>query len=218
MLRKHQANVQSLSVFKLYDLQAMDIVQKIQNRNYTLRQALLDIPYPLFSDDDASSKLYFSVDYAPTGRDRAHGVVYLTAYHDRKHLAEQVTENLPAYLSKALAKKWCYPSTQEIINEIKFPEDDEGNKTGEWSTIEDKRVQDMLDEDMGVELDFSGMEMPSLHDAVYNNADDASVRSFRSTFGVEQPFIDDQQDSAVPGACLAAIAQQEGAMSGVDAV
>jgi hypothetical protein len=49
MLHKHQANVQLLSVFKSSDLQEMDSVQTIQGKTYTLRQALLDIPFPLFS-------------------------------------------------------------------------------------------------------------------------------------------------------------------------
>jgi hypothetical protein len=224
MLRKHQANVQLLSVFKSFDLQEMDSVQTIQGKTYTLRQALLklDIPFPIFSYDDTSPKLFFSVDYASMGRDKTDGVIYLTAYHDQKHLAERVTEILPAYLCKkygqALAKIWCYLSAQEIINEIKFAEDKEGNDTGEWSTTEDEHVQDMVDKDMGVELDFSGMEMPTFHDVVYNNADDASVRSFRLVFGFKQPPINDQQDPAVPGACLATVAHMEGAMSGTGAV
>jgi hypothetical protein len=95
-------------------------------------------------------------------------------------------------------------------------EDEDGNETGEWWTVEDERVQDMVDKDMGVELDFIGMEMSESSDMVYNNADDASVRSFCSTFGVEQPFINNQQDTAVPGACLATVAQD--ATSGAEAV
>jgi hypothetical protein len=71
---------------------------------------------------------------------------------------------------------------------------------------------------MGVELDFSGMEMSTFHNAVYNNADDASVQSFRSAFGVEQIPIDNQQDPAVPGMCLTTIAHTEEAMSGAGAV
>jgi hypothetical protein len=74
-----------------------------------------------------------------------------------------------------LTKKWSHPSAQEIINDIKFTEDEDGNETGEWLTVEDEHVQDMVDEDMGVELYFSRMEMSGSQDMVYNNVDDASV-------------------------------------------
>jgi hypothetical protein len=100
-----------------------------QKTTYTLREVLLDIPFPIFSHESTCPKLFFSVDYAPSGRDKPDGVIYLMAYHDRKHLAERVVEILPAYLNRkfgqALTKKWSYPSAKEIINDIKFMEDED---------------------------------------------------------------------------------------------
>jgi hypothetical protein len=76
---------------------------------------------------------------------------------------------------------------------------------------------DILNEDMGVRLDFSNMELLSYDtdNRVLHNAEEASVISFRSALGAEHNMNDDQMDAEVPGAGPAAIAH-EGAMDGAD--
>ena len=71
---------------------------------------------------------------------------------------------------------------------------------------------------MGVKLDFSNMDLLAydMDERVLHNADDASAISFRLALGAEQPLNDDQMDTEVPGACPAAVAFTEEAMSGAD--
>jgi hypothetical protein len=222
MLRKHQANVQSLSVFKSYDIKHLDDVQKCNHGEYTLRQLLLEITSPIITIKTNPPKLFFTVDFAASGADKDKGVVYLTAYNDRKELAAKVVDILPAFINhmhgRDLAKKWCHASALGIIQDITFTTDDDGNDTGEWTTVEDDMGIDILNEDMGVKLDFTNLDLLTydMDDRVLHNADDASAISFRSALGAEQTLIDDQMDAVVPGACQATVAPEQGAMSGGD--
>jgi hypothetical protein len=77
---------------------------------------------------------------------------------------------------------------------------------------------DILNEDMGVKLDFLNMELLNydMDDRVLRNADDASAISFRLALGAEQRTDDVQMDADVPGAGPAAIALNKGAMDGAD--
>jgi hypothetical protein len=105
-----------------------------------------------------------------------------------------------------------------MINDITFLTDEDGNDTGEWTTDEDEMGQDILGEDMGVQLDFEGLDMSTFgyDERVLHNADDASMMTFGSALGAERYEIDDQEDPVVPGACQATIAHKGGAMSGAD--
>jgi hypothetical protein len=222
MLRKHQANVQSLTVIKSYDIKDIDAVQACNHGSYSLRQLLLEISNPIVTKKKNPPKLFFTVDYAASGADKEKEVVYLTAYHDRKDLATKVVDILPAFIEhiygRALVKKWCHPNSLGMINDITFLTDEDGNDTGEWTTEEDEMGQDILDEDMGVRLDFGGLDMSTFgyDERVLHNADDASVMTFGSALGAERTTIDDQLDPVVPGACPATIAPREGAMRGAD--
>jgi hypothetical protein len=222
MLRKHQANVQSLSVFKSYDIKHIDEVQKCNHGEYTLRQLLLEITSPIITTKTNPPKLFFTVDFAASGTDKDNGVVYLTAYNDRKELAAKVVDILPAFIEhmygRDLAKKWCHASALGIIQDITFNTDDDGNDTGEWTTKEDDMGIEIINEDMGTKLDFSNLDLLTydMDDRVLHNADDASAISFRSALGAEQTLIDDQMDAVVPGACQATVAPEQGAMSGED--
>jgi hypothetical protein len=148
--------------------------------------------------------------------------VYLTAYNDRKELAAKVVDIMPAFIEhmygRTLATRWCHASALSIIQDITFLTDDDGNDTGEWTTKEDDMGMDILNEDMGVKLDFSNMELLNfdMDDRVLHNADDASAISFHSALGAERPLNDDQMDTDVPGACQATIASQVEEMSGAD--
>jgi hypothetical protein len=222
MLRKHQANVQSLTVIKSYDIKELDAVQTCNHGTYSLRQLLLDITNPIVTKKKNPPKLFFTVDYAASGADKEKEVVYLTAYHDRKDLATKVVDILPAFIEhnygRSLVKKWCHPNSLGMINDITFLTDEDGNDTGEWTTDEDEMGQDILDEDMGVQLDFGGLDMSTFgyDERVLHNADDSSMMTFGSALGAERIEVDDQADPVVPGACQATIALHEGAMSGAD--
>jgi hypothetical protein len=221
MLRKHQANAQSLTVLKSYDLRDIDEPQQYIHKEYTLRQLLLEITSPIVTYKKNPAKLFFTVDYAASGVDKDKGAVYLTAYNDRKELAAKVVDILPAFIEhmygKHLTSKWCHAAAMGIIQDITFLTDDDGNDTGEWTTREDAMGADILNEDMGVRLDFSSMELLSydMDERVLHNAEDASVISFRLALGAEHSTNDDQMDTEVPGVGPAAIAQ-EGAMDGAD--
>jgi hypothetical protein len=185
MLHKHQANVQSLTVLKSYDLREIDQPQQYNHKEYTLRQLLLEITSPLVTNKKNPAKLFFTVDYAASGTDKDKGVVYLTAYNDRKELAAKVVDILLAFIEhmyrKHLTSKLCHAAAMGIIQDVTFLTDDDGNDTGEWTTQEDDMGVDILNEDMGVKLDFSNMELLTydMNDRVLHNAEDASVISFR---------------------------------------
>jgi hypothetical protein len=98
MLRKHQANVQSLTVLKSYDIRELDKPQQYNHREYTLRQLLLEVTSPLVTNKRNPAKLFFTIDYAASGTDKDKGVVYLTAYNDRNELAAKVVDILPAFI------------------------------------------------------------------------------------------------------------------------
>ncbi|MGL5936570.1 MAG: hypothetical protein ACRCZI_13230, partial [Cetobacterium sp.] len=224
MLKKHQANVQSLTVLKSYDIKEIDEPQKWNHVEYTLRQLLLEVTSPLITNKSKPPKLFFTIDFAASGADKDKGAVYFTAYNDRKDLAAKVVDILPAFIQhmygKDLVKKWCHSSAMGIIRDITFLTDENGNDTGEWSTKEDEMGMNILNEDMGVKLDFSNMELLSydVEDRVLHDADDASAISFRSALGAEQTMNDDQMDAEVPGASQATVADTDEAMSGADSV
>jgi hypothetical protein len=224
MLRKHQANVQSLTVFKSYDIKEIGEPPKWNHGEYTLRQLLLEVTFPLITNKTNPPKLFFTIDFAASGADKDKGVVYLTAYNDQKELAAKVVDILPAFIQhiygKDLVKKWCHALAMSIIQDITFLPDEEGTNTGEWSTKEDEMGINILNEDMGVKLDFSNMELLNynMENRVLHIVDDASAISFHSALGAEQTFNDNQMDTEVPGAGQATIAHTEEAMSGADSV
>ncbi|MGL5935190.1 MAG: hypothetical protein ACRCZI_06160, partial [Cetobacterium sp.] len=225
MLRKHQANTQSLTVFKSYDIKELDLEVTSNHNTITLREYTLQITSPLVTNKRNAPKLFFSVDFAPSGTDKTNGVVYFTAYNDRKHLAAKVVDIFPAFLnqflSKPHAKAWCHPDSLAILDDIHFAEDEAGNPTGEWTTEEDKMGQALLEEDMGTTFDFENFELLALdtEDRVLLNADEASAVTFGSALGAGQLSNDDQQDAVIPGASQATIDLAEDAsMSGADAV
>jgi hypothetical protein len=222
MLHKHQANVMSLVVLKSYDIKDIDDSQVCNKESYTLRELLLNITFPLVPKKKRNApKLFFTVDYAASGQDKDRGAVYFTAYHDRKELAAKVVDILPAYIEhyhgRDLAKKWCHPASMGIIQDITFLVDEDGNDTGEWTTMEDEMGQDILDEDMGIRLDLGNLALLEIGEGrVLHNADDASANSFRSALGAEHMGKGNQTDSEILGASLATGASN--ALSGEETV
>jgi hypothetical protein len=104
-----------------------------------------------------------------------------------------------------------------IIQDITFIEDDDGNDTGEWVTLEDEMGQNILDEDMGVHLDLGNLALLELgyDDRVLHIADDASATSFRSALGAGH-VNGNQTESAILGANHATGASE--ALRGADSV
>jgi hypothetical protein len=104
------------------------------------------------------------------------------------------------------------------LTTLVFLTDEDGNDTGEWTTREDDMGADILNEDMGVNLDFSNMELLThdMDDRVFHIADDASAISFCLALGAEQTLNDDQMDTEVPGAGQATVTLDQGMTSGQD--
>jgi hypothetical protein len=64
----------------------------------------LHITYPLVTKKTNAPKLFFSMDFTPSGADKASGVVYFTAYNDRKQLVAKVVDIFPAFINYFLGK------------------------------------------------------------------------------------------------------------------
>jgi predicted site-specific integrase-resolvase len=135
MLRKHQANIQSLMVLKSYDLREIDKLQQYNHKEYTLCQLLLEVTSPLVTNKRNLAKLFFTVDHAASGADKDKGVLYLTYFNDRKELAAKVVDILPVFIDHMYgrnpASTWCHAAAMSIIQDITFPTDDDENDTGE---------------------------------------------------------------------------------------
>ena len=52
---------------------------------------------------------------------------------------------------------WFFPGALEAISEVTFGHDDKGNWDGTWITTEDKLAQDILNEDLGIDLEFENL-------------------------------------------------------------
>ena len=104
-------------------------------------------------------------------------------------------------------KAWFHPGALEAFGEVTFYYDDAGNWDGTWTTSDDKLAQDILDKDMGVDLNFDNLPDPDLPPTLLT-ADDASVNSFASAL-IDCPKNTPQQtDLAIPAAALAVAAPE----------
>ena len=130
--------------------------------------------------------LFHTVDYAAAGMDLTNGDVYLTAYNDRKDIANSLVQILPAYITfrygEEVAKQWFHHMSLDIIRDVTFNYDEEGNWLGTWKTSEDDQNDALLNEDMGFDLQFEGLDL--LEDTQETHTtDDHSVKSWGSQFG-----------------------------------
>jgi len=116
--------------------------------------------------------------------------VYFTAYNDQVDVAERLVGILPAYVAKmvdeAAAKQWFHPDSLHALQSVQFLSDDNGDWDGTWMTPDDELMQDILDEDMGVNMNFefdglSGLE----HQVVSLTADEASVTTYGNALRVD---------------------------------
>ena len=140
------------------------------------------------------------------------GLVCFTFYNDRAPEARGIIQIWPAWvvfnLNREAATRWCAPLSLDIIDDVTFGEDDEGNFNGRYSTTTDQETQDIVDEDMGIQLDLSAMEKaPEGQERVYLREDDASINTFVTAFGASVGATDtpSQQSGAVTPAGTAAV-------------
>jgi hypothetical protein len=221
MLRKHQAVVQSLSLIRTADIKNLDKEAVINGRSYTLRQILMDTPYPLGAESESDeSPMFHSVDYASTFPDKNEGVVHLTAYNDRSENAEQLVSILPAYINRLLDRQttdsWFHATAMPVIDQVNFDEDISGNWLGTWTTEEDNLNMDILNEDMGVEFSLENLELLTASRQVLKTTDDMSEHSFGTHFGRPSGGLTTPQDrDAVshPEVEAAASAQGDGGLA-----
>jgi hypothetical protein len=188
MLRKHQAVIQSLSLIRTVDIKNLDKEATVNGQKYTLRQILMDTPFPLGAESEADeTPMFHSVDYASVYPDKNEGIVHLTAYNDRSDSAEQLVAILPAYISRLVGRQitdsWFHATSMPIIDEVTFDEDISGNWLGTWTTEEDNLNMDILNEDMGVEFSLENMELLRPSSQVLKRTDDMSEHSFGTHFG-----------------------------------
>ena len=87
-----------------------------------------------------------------------------------------------------------------------FEYDDSGEWTGRWVTDEDKLLQDILGDDVGIDLQLEGMEILNHSDADnVHTVDDHSFYTFGSALGANE-----SQTEASASPSVEAAAQEGG--------
>ena len=185
LIAKHQQVLLSLRLLVTTDIKELDLPMTSNGSSYTLREVLLNIPYPL-GDSDAAARFIFSVDYADRGRFEA-GSVYLPVYSDRLDTASTFIRILPAYveemLGKDITRKWFHPSAIADCQGVRLTKNQDDLWDGNWATDEDGFDLDLLAEDMGVpvDIDLGQVTLPSRDEPdtpVLATADDATAYTF----------------------------------------
>jgi hypothetical protein len=200
-LQKHKAIIDSLTLIRVDDIRAIDTAIKHNGTNWTLRSFIHSITYPITPEEGTAPKrLFHSIDRATTGRDATYSITYFTAYNDRANLVEQLTQILPALvnykLNKDALKAWFHESVHETIHEIIFDVDPSGNWNGKWTTSDDEITQAILDEDVGIELNFDINFDEEQNTRTILTTDQASVDTYGNAFGVTNSNPDTQVDAS----------------------
>ena len=215
MYKKHQAVVGSLCLIRTEDIKALDVPAEMritaadlgvilekrqENPDYqgpvtTLRQVLMDLPFPLVPKEGqvTKKKLYHSVDFATSGP-QAGIEVYLTAYEDRIEVASGLAKILPAYIKEfhgeTAYNKWCNHQTEELG--VEFDMDESFSWTGTWVTGDDKMSKSLLDEYVGIDLHLENLSVLESDKRVWVlEAGDASARTFNMGGSSTQTSIAD---------------------------
>ena len=159
-LAKNIAVKQSLSLTVNMDIKEFDKPERVKGGDIeSLRDILMAITYPINAEDSSAPKLYFGIDRVESGE--YENEFYLVAYNDRADLASSFGEVLPEYIAefygKHLLSKWFHPheipDATDKSDEVLFDIDDEGNFTGKWSTPDDLTWENLLNEDVGFNLE-----------------------------------------------------------------
>jgi hypothetical protein len=195
--RKHQGVINSLQLISTYDIARMDSPFAQNGTSYTLREFINTFTYPLKPEpDDKTQPLFHSVDWATKGAD-ANSAVYATAYHDRAGLASDLLGILPAlvtqFISRRATKEWFHQTAIDACNGVSFDTDETGEWTGNWTTEEDVFQKELIDEDMGIDLQLEGMEILQTQEEFnVTTTDDHSLKTWSSVF-VGKPTDNDSQ-------------------------
>jgi len=180
MQQKHDAVMDSLAPLYTTDIKDLDLPYTKDGFTYTLCEIILDVRHPLGSD--SADRLHFSCDKAVNGRNLLASSSILTAYTNRRTVAEALLRILPAYVSfwvnNQAAKKWLHPLA--ACQGVKLTLTNTGIWDGQWSTEEDAIDVDILEQDMGalVVFDFSNGALSQRDKPTILTADDATVHSF----------------------------------------
>jgi len=188
--RKHKLVLQSLTLVKAHTeeiIQELDKSFHANGASYTLRDVILvDIPFPLVFDKDTRYKLFNSVDIASKGEDVKQRFVYFTTYKDHSDIAKGAVTVLPAYVWHLLGNKavklWF--ASPEIGRDIDLGLAPDGHWDGSWTAQEDQILTDILDTDVGFNIDNMQLvdqatEADSTVDQrVFLTGDDVSLHSF----------------------------------------
>ena len=140
--------------------------------------------------------------------------MYLQTYNDHAAYARRLADILIAWLdfnvSREAARQWCSPTFYDMLDTVTFEEDDDGGFNGEWITAADQEMQLLADEDMGIELNFEGLELlqDSSDSKVLMRAEDSSMASFKTALGTKA--INTQQSGEASPAGVAAAVESVG--------
>jgi hypothetical protein len=127
------------------------------------------------------------VDYAERGRNVEAGECYLTVYSDRQSIAETFVRILPVYIDEILGqeavKQWFHPSAIAECQGVALTKDAQDLWDGGWSTEDDAFDLEVLNEDMGVDvqLDYSADALAARQEPdqpALAQADDATAYTF----------------------------------------
>lgn len=213
--KKHVAVLQSLSLFRSEDIMTLDTHETINGQRYTLREFIHSLTDPIAPNGmEKTQPLFHSVDFASQGRDKDSGTAYLTAYTSRATLAERAAHILPCLVNREFGpqavKAWFQPTAMSMIHTVNFSEDVEGNWDGTWETPDDLYTQGILDEDMGVEVDFDDdllQELQNRDSQMVTTTDALSTTSFGNALGAHAK--DNENDSSSDDQSKAEASQAE---------
>jgi len=188
-LRKHKLVIQSLTLVKAHTEEIIQELNKPHQANgasCTLRDIVLDIPFPLVFDAETQCELFNSVDVASKGEDANQGFVCFAAHKDHSDIAKGAVAAPPAHVRHLLGneavKLWF--ASPEIGRDIDLGLTPDGHWDGSWTTQEDQILTDVLDTDVGFHIDNMQFVDPEVEDdstadrRVFLTGDDASLHSF----------------------------------------
>jgi hypothetical protein len=206
-LRKHSGIVQKLTLIKSFDIKELDKPIASNGKEYALREFLLTLTVPnQFKSDGSPRPAFHSVDRASQGKERGKAV-YFTAYVDLAGYSESLVGVLPALVNavmdKSAALAWFHVDALDSLNDVVLNHDEDGNWDGTWTTSEDDYGDTILDEDLGIEFDFTTMEEFG-DEVVLLTADDTSVNTYGTELGQRAP-TETQQTGSVAHAVEAAV-------------
>ena len=170
---------------------------------------------PTAGEEAPKKTLFHTVDGAASGIDAHQGVVYFTAYNDRTKTAEKVVDILPALIEhlydKDTAKAWFSHVAFDSVGQVNFHCDGDGNWLGTWSTWEDELNDDIIDEDMGINVDLGDIVLQDRPSTLLTE-DDASVHTFGGDLNRPEPPKNQPTGEATQAGSAASVTEAASAL------